>query len=87
MFEYMATSLPVIASDFPLWRSIIDEARCGLLVDPLDPPAIAAAMRWILDHPGEAQAMGESGRRAVERQFNWNSASRKLTAFYERLLE
>lgn len=87
MFEYMAASLPVIASDFPLWRSIIDEAKCGMLVDPLVPGSISAAMQWILDHPAEAQIMGENGRRAVERKFNWQFSARKLADFYSRLIQ
>ncbi len=85
MFEYMASGLPVIASDFPLWRSILDEAACGLLVDPLDPKSIAAAMRWIMEHPSEARAMGERGRQAVLRKYNWESEFARLAALYRRL--
>lgn len=86
MFEYMATGLPVIASDFPLWRQIIETAGCGLLVDPLAPEAIAAAMQWILDNPEEAEAMGRRGRKAVEETYNWEKESVKLLTLYERLL-
>ena len=85
-FEYMATGLPVIASDFPLWRSIIEGAGCGLLVDPLDPQAIADAMQWVLDHPVQAEAMGRRGREAVEQKYNWECEFEKLKALYERLL-
>ncbi len=82
LFEYMAAGLPVIASDFPIWRKIVDEAGCGLLVDPEDPAAIARAMDWILAHPEEAMAMGERGRRAVNATYNWNAEARTLVAFY-----
>jgi glycosyltransferase involved in cell wall biosynthesis len=86
MFEYMAAGLPVIASDFPLWRRIIDEAGCGLLVDPLDPRAIARAMQWILDNPKEAEAMGCRGKAAVAGRYNWDSQAVKLVGLYQRLL-
>lgn len=86
MFEYMAAGLPVIASDFPLWREIVESSGCGLLVDPLDPQAIASAMQWILDNPEEADAMGRRGRVAVEACYNWEAESHKLVTFYRRLM-
>jgi glycosyltransferase involved in cell wall biosynthesis len=85
MFEYMAAALPVIASDFPLWREILEPAGAGLLVDPLDPGAIANAMRWILENPGEAQVMGERGRAAVEKRYNWKREEEKLLGLYARI--
>ena len=86
LFEYMAASLPVIASDFPLWREIVDGAKCGLLVDPEDPESIAGAMRYILDHPEEAAEMGRRGRQAIEDTYNWESEGRKLAALYQGLI-
>ncbi|UJW76784.1 glycosyltransferase [Rhizobium sp. SL42] len=86
LFEYMSASLPVIASDFPLWREIVDGAGCGLLVDPRDPQAIAGAMQWIVDHPAEAAEMGRRGRMAVEERYNWDAESESLIALYRDLL-
>ena len=86
LFEYMSAGLPVIASDFPLWRSIVDDAGCGLLVDPQDPRAIAEAIDWMLEHPEEAEEMGHRGRKAVESRYNWEAESKKLIALYQRLL-
>ena len=82
LFEYMSAELPVIASDFPLWRSIIEGNGCGLPVNPLDPEAIAAAMRWVLEHPQEAAAMGKRGREAVLARYNWESESQVLLKLY-----
>lgn len=82
LFEYMAAGIPVIASDFPLWREIVERADCGLLVDPLDLGAIAAAMQWVVDHPAEAEAMGERGRKAVQEVYNWEQEASALVAFY-----
>jgi glycosyltransferase involved in cell wall biosynthesis len=86
LFEYMEAGLPVIASNFPLWRQIIEKYDCGILVDPLNPLEISDAMRWILDHPEEAIKMGARGREAVLREFNWDAESLKLTECYERLI-
>lgn len=83
MFEYMAAGIPVIASDFPLWREIIDGARCGVCVDPLDPVAIAAAIDLCVNNPDMASAMGENGRKAVLAKYNWPAQASKLIAFYE----
>lgn len=86
LFEYMAAGIPVIASDFPMWRSIIEEAGSGLVVDPEDPNAIANAMRWILANPEEAAEMGLRGREAVLTRYNWEAEARKLLALYDKIL-
>lgn len=83
LFEYMAAGVPVIASDFPLWREIVEGADCGLLVDARNPMEMARAMQWMLDHPEESRSMGERGRRAVEERYNWEGEAAKLARFYE----
>lgn len=82
MFEYMAAGIPVIASDFPLWRSIIDGERCGICIDPLDPNAIAEAIDFLVEHPDVACQMGANGRRAVVATYNWATQASRLLEFY-----
>jgi glycosyltransferase involved in cell wall biosynthesis len=82
MFEYMSASIPVIASDFPRWREIVKGNECGLLVNPLDPAAIAATIDRLVDDVALARRMGENGRRAVLDRYNWGAEERKLLDFY-----
>lgn len=85
LFEYMAAGMPVIASDFPLWRGIVEDAGCGLLVDPQDPQAIADAIATLLADDARAQAMGEAGKRAVLAKYSWAAEADKLLALYRQL--
>jgi glycosyltransferase involved in cell wall biosynthesis len=86
LFEYMAEGIPVIASDFPLWRDIILENHCGLVVNPLNPEEIAEAITYIFTHPIEAEKMGINGLEAVQSTFNWEKEKTKLFSLYNKLL-
>jgi glycosyltransferase involved in cell wall biosynthesis len=86
LFEYMSAGIPVVASDFPVWRKIVYGNRCGLLVDPLDPQAIAEALAELVNHPAQAEEMGQRGKNAVYTRYNWNSEGRTLCRVYEELV-
>lgn len=85
MFEYMSAGVPVIASNFPLWKQIIEGNQCGLCVDPLDPQAIAQAIDYLVTHPAEAEQMGRNGQKAVHEKYNWDIEEAKLLEFYNNL--
>jgi glycosyltransferase involved in cell wall biosynthesis len=87
LFEYMSAGIPVIASNFPGFRKIVEEAGCGIVVDPLDPRSIARAIEYIFHHPEEAEQMGLRGREAVKNFYNWPSEERKLLNLYRKLLD
>jgi len=87
MFEYMSAGVPVIASDFPLWREIILGNDCGVCVDPKDPLAIATAIDRLARSPDVARHMGENGRRAVKERYNWQGEEKTLLSLYDGLLQ
>lgn len=87
MFEYMSAKIPVIASDFPMWRDIIEGHKCGICVDPMDPRKIASAVKQILDNNEFAKEMSENGARAVVDTFNWKNEEVKLIELYKGLIK
>jgi hypothetical protein len=86
LFEYMTAALPVVASDFPQWQEIVLRHGCGQCVDPHSPPAIAAAIGAILADPAAQQRMGQAGRAAVLREYQWAPQEATLLGLYRQLL-
>ena len=86
MFEYMSAGLPVIASNFSLWETIIEGNNCGICVNPLDPKEIAKAIEYIMENPVEAGKMGKNGRKTVEEKYNWTKEENKLLEIYNQLI-
>jgi glycosyltransferase involved in cell wall biosynthesis len=86
LFEYMAAGLPVIVSNFPLWKEIVEGNNCGLTVDPMAPREIARAIGYLIGHPDEAMKMGENGRKAVLEKYNWESEGKKLLEVYAKVI-
>lgn len=83
LFEYMACGKPVIASDFPVVREVVEEGRCGVLVDPLNKGEISKVMQDLMNHPDIAKKMGKNGQKIVAERYNWGRMEKKLLALYE----
>jgi len=77
LFEYMAMGIPVLASDFPLWRALVERAGAGRLADP-SPGAVAEALVAMCSDPGRLRCHGEAGRAACRERYRWEAESRQL---------
>lgn len=86
LFEYMSAGLPVIASNFVLWKEIIERKECGFCVDPGSSELIAGAIKTLLDSPDRVEHMGRNGYQAVLNQYHWESESKKLLDLYKVLI-
>ena len=82
MFEYMAAGLPVVASDFPLWKKIVEENECGISVDPMNPQEVRSACMELIHDPKKAQQLGRNGRIAVDKKYNWTNEEKVLIQLY-----
>lgn len=87
MFEYMEAGIPVIASDFPHWSRIIEEAECGICVNPSNVREISYAIQYLMKDKIRREKMGRNGRQEVEHTYNWDVEAVKLIALYEELVK
>lgn len=82
MFEYFAGALPVIVSDFPLWRGIVGDAECGQLVDPSAADTIAAAVASYAADPQLREAHSANAREIAVTTLNWAPEAANLLRAY-----
>lgn len=85
MFEYMAAGIPVVTSNIPLWKEIVDGNSCGLIVNPMNPTEIGNAINFLISNPEKAEEMGRNGQKAVLEKYNWAVEEEKLLKIYEEI--
>ncbi len=83
LFEYMEAGLPVICSDFPLWRKIVEENNCGVCVDPDNKEEFIEAVTFLRNNPILAHKMGTNGKKIIYEKYNWRYEREKLIKLYE----
>jgi glycosyltransferase involved in cell wall biosynthesis len=68
IMEYMEAGLPLMVSDTPSLRRLVDNYRCGVTADERSPEGIAAAVNTLLANPDKARQMGAAARQAFEKE-------------------
>ena len=85
LFEYMNSGIPVICSNFSLWKDIVEGANCGICVDYDNPLQIKEAVLFLANNPDKALKMGQHGKMAVLQKYNWRTQEEKLLDIYKLL--
>ncbi|MFH0856534.1 MAG: glycosyltransferase family 4 protein [bacterium] len=86
LIEAMACAKPVIASNLPGVRSVVEEGVNGLLCEPKNIENLAGKIKYLLDNPHIARQMGASGLERVEKLYNWKCITGKLEKIYKTLI-
>jgi glycosyltransferase involved in cell wall biosynthesis len=83
--ESMATGTPVIASDLPVVRELLEHGNTGWLVRPDRPSELARAIRILLAHPEQRASIGANARDKFSAELTWQISAQALTAIYREL--
>ncbi|NTU79416.1 MAG: glycosyltransferase family 4 protein [Chloroflexales bacterium] len=77
--EGMAMAKPVVSTKAGGVPEFMRHKEFGLLIPPRDPAALAEALRYLIEHRTEARAMGQAGRREVERAYTMPLYVRRIS--------
>lgn len=84
LFEYMREGLPIICTDFDLWKEIVKKYDCGICVEPNNARHIEDAIIFLIKNKEKAYQMGQNGRKAVLEEYNWQTQEKKYIAIYKK---
>jgi glycosyltransferase involved in cell wall biosynthesis len=82
IIEAMAMERPVVATDIPSLREMVQEAGCGLLSSPGKPQQMAPDILRVLDSPELARALGANGRRAATTRYSLDKIAERHAEIY-----
>ncbi len=86
LLESMAQGRPVVSTSVGGIPEVVEDGKSGLLVPPRDAPALARAIRTLLEDPALAGRMGEFGRTVTVPKFTWEGVVSQLSRIYADVL-
>lgn len=86
LVESLSCGTPVVASNLPGVRTVVDDGRDGVLTPPGDVPALARAIKVVLADDGARRAMGRHGRARAEALYSWDRIGEQLEQIYRDVL-
>lgn len=86
LIEGAAAGRPLVATDVPGCREIVQHGVNGLLVPPRNAKRFAEAIKTLLDNEALREQMGKAGRVLVEEQFSMQHVIAETLTLYQRAL-
>jgi glycosyltransferase involved in cell wall biosynthesis len=83
LFETMMFGKPVVVNRGTSMEEKVKTLNCGLIVEDSSPESLAGALRYLREKPTLARQMGENGRRAYERFYDWKFMTDRLAKLYQ----
>lgn len=78
VFGYMAAGKPILCSDLPVLREVVEDDRNGLLLPPDDPQSWSAALKRLLDSPELRERLGRTARAHFLARHTWQKRATRV---------
>jgi glycosyltransferase involved in cell wall biosynthesis len=86
LLEAAVMRVPMITTPMPGCRDVVEHERTGLLVEPQDARALAAAVRRLLDDPALGSRLADAAEQRVHERFSLDRIAQDYITLYRRLL-
>ncbi|MBM7585770.1 glycosyltransferase involved in cell wall biosynthesis [Bacillus pakistanensis] len=86
LFEYMASGVAVVASDFDHYGEVVNQSNSGITVDPSNPLSIAHGLLSLMRDPEKVRSFSSNGQYWFNEKYNWEIEEKKLINFYQNFI-
>jgi|SRR5690625_698659 len=86
LLEAASCGIPIVTTDTPGCRDVVEDDKTGFLVPPCDPPALASALNELINDPEQRAKKGHEGRKRVLHLFDERIIQLQITEVYAELL-
>ena len=87
IFESLACGTPVVASDLPVVREILQDKQTGRLFQPDRPQSLARLIRYLFESPADCQQLAENGRQLIATRYNWQTIKQQMHSIYSQMVD
>lgn len=87
VYEFMQEGIPTIIHRNDYTEMVNSKYNCFITVKPNDVEEIKKAIEYLIKNPNIAQMMGENGKKAIDKELNWNNEEEKLIELYSELIK
>jgi glycosyltransferase involved in cell wall biosynthesis len=85
LIEAMASSRPIVTTNIPGCRELVEKGKCGILISPRDISALSTALKSLIQDPGRCQEMGKRGRLSVQQSLSLDGVIHQTLCLYAKL--
>ena len=85
LLEAMASGKPIVATDIPGYKSVVEHNKQGILVPPKNESAIVSSISKLLDNPVLCNELGQNGIIKAQ-EYDWQIIGGKINTYYNEIL-